>query len=127
MLKTQRFLFCNSKQSAPLPGGVAIILQNELGTQAVHVASRSQLAPSSFIGVVPAWLGKPRISTSYLGVLLIAAGFGYLADSVTPLLLPGYANVVDRFASIPLMLGEPALILWLLIIGAKDQPLRAAA
>lgn len=38
MLKTQRFLFCNSKQSAPLPGGVAIILQNELGTQAVHVA-----------------------------------------------------------------------------------------
>jgi len=62
-----------------------------------------------------------------LGVLLIAAGFGYLADSVTPLLLPSYANVVDRFASIPLMLGEPALILWLLIIGAKDQPLRAAA
>jgi hypothetical protein len=62
-----------------------------------------------------------------LGVLLIAAGFGYVADSVTPLLLPGYANVVDRFASIPLMLGEPALILWLLIVGAKDQPLRAAA
>ena len=47
----------------------------------------------------------PRV----LGVLLIAAGFGYVADSVTPLLLPGYANVVDRFASIPLMLGEPAL------------------
>ena len=38
----------------------------------------------------------PRI----IGVLLIAAGFGYLADSVTPLLLPSYANVVDRFASI---------------------------
>jgi len=65
----------------------------------------------------------PRI----LGVLLIAAGFAYLADSVTPLLLPSYANVVDRFASIPLMLGEPAIILWLLIVGAKDQPLEAAA
>jgi len=65
----------------------------------------------------------PRI----LGVLLIAAGFAYLADSITPLLLPSYANVVDRFASIPLMLGEPAIILWLLIIGAKDQPLEAAA
>ncbi len=62
-----------------------------------------------------------------LGVLLIAAGFGYLADSVTPLLLPAYAHVVDRLTSIPLMLGEPALILWLLIIGAKDQPLRATA
>ncbi len=65
----------------------------------------------------------PRI----VGVLLIAAGFGYLADSVTPLLLPSYANVVDRLASIPLTLGEPALILWLLIVGAKDQPLKAAA
>lgn len=62
-----------------------------------------------------------------LGVLLIAAGFGYLADCFTPLLLPSYAHAVDRLASIPLMLGEPALILWLLIIGAKDQPLRAAA
>jgi len=62
-----------------------------------------------------------------VGLLLIAAGFGYLADSVTPLLLPSYANVVGRFASIPLMLGEPAIILWLLIIGAKDQPLRAVA
>ena len=65
----------------------------------------------------------PRI----LGVLLIAAGFGYLADSVTPLLLPSYANVVDRLASIPLKVGEPALILWLLIRGAKDQPLETAA
>ena len=61
-----------------------------------------------------------------LGVLLIAAGFGYLAESVTPLFLPIYAKVVDRFASIPLMVGEPALILWLLIVGAKDQPLSAA-
>jgi len=61
----------------------------------------------------------PRI----LGVLLIAACFGYLSVSLTPVLLPGYANVVRRFASIPLTLGEPAIILWLLIMGAKDQPL----
>jgi uncharacterized protein DUF4386 len=63
----------------------------------------------------------------FLGVLLIAACFGYLADSLTPLLLPSYANIVGRFASIPLTLGEPATILWLLIRGAKDQPLQAAA
>jgi len=65
----------------------------------------------------------PRI----LGVLLIAAGFGYLADSLTPLLLPSYEGVVSRIANIPLTLGEPAIILWLLIRGAKDQPLEAAA
>lgn len=64
----------------------------------------------------------PRI----LGVLLIAACFGYLADSFTPLLLPSYENMVGRLAGIPLTLGEPAMILWLLIMGAKDQPLPAA-
>jgi len=64
----------------------------------------------------------PRI----LGVLLIAACFGYLADSLTPLLLPSYANIVGRFASIALTLGEPATILWLLIRGARNQPLQAA-
>ena len=65
----------------------------------------------------------PRI----LGVLLIAACFGYLADSLTPLLLPSYEDVVGRIANIPLTLGEPAIILWLLIRGAKDQPLEPAA
>jgi hypothetical protein len=63
----------------------------------------------------------PRI----LGVLLIAASFGYVADSLTPFLLPGYANIVGRLAGIPLALGEPSIILWLLIMGAKDQPLEA--
>jgi Domain of unknown function (DUF4386) len=65
----------------------------------------------------------PRI----LGVLLIAACFGYLADSLTPLLLPSYEGIVGRIANIPLTLGEPAIILWLLIGGAKEQPLKAAA
>ena len=65
----------------------------------------------------------PRI----LGVLLMAACFGYVADSLAPLLLPSYATLVGRIANIPLTLGEPAIILWLLIRGAKDQPLKAVA
>jgi len=65
----------------------------------------------------------PRI----LGVLLIAAGFGYLAQSLGPLLLPSYGDMVSRFANILTAIGEPAIILWLLIMGAKDQPLEAAA
>ena len=64
----------------------------------------------------------PRV----LGILLIAACIGYLADSLTPLLLPSYVNLVGRIANIPLTLGEPAIILWLLIRGAKDQSLEAA-
>jgi hypothetical protein len=70
---------------------------------------------------------RSRFLPRILGVLLIAAGFGYLADTFTPLLLPSYANLVGRLASIPLTLGEPAIILWLLIRGAKDQPLQATA
>jgi Domain of unknown function (DUF4386) len=64
----------------------------------------------------------PRI----LGVLLIAVCFGYLADSLTTLLLPSYGAVVSRFAMI-LTAGELPMMLWLLIVGAKDQPLAAPA
>ena len=63
----------------------------------------------------------------FLGALLIAACLGYLAVSLTQFLLPSYANIVGRLANIPLTLGEPVAILWLLIRGAKDQPLVAVA
>jgi len=59
--------------------------------------------------------------------VLIAACFGYLAVSLTQFILPSYANIVSRLANIPLTLGEPAAILWLLIRGAKDQALEAVA
>jgi hypothetical protein len=61
----------------------------------------------------------------FLGALLIAACFGYLAASLAPLLLPSYVNIVGRVANILLTLGEPSAILWFLIRGAKDQPLEA--
>jgi hypothetical protein len=59
----------------------------------------------------------PRI----LGYLLFLAALGYLAISVTFLLLPSYGPVVDKFAS-QLPLCELPIILWLLIWGAKVQP-----
>ncbi len=64
----------------------------------------------------------PRI----LGVLLIVNCFAYVAVSLTSLLLPDYANVVNRWATIP-ETGELWIMLWLLIKGAKVQPLVAAA
>jgi len=65
----------------------------------------------------------PRI----LGVLLIAACFGYLADSLTTLLVPSYGDLVNRFARILMGAGELSIMVWLLIKGAKDQPLAAPA
>jgi hypothetical protein len=64
----------------------------------------------------------PRI----LGVFLIIACFGYLSDSFTSLVLPSYSHIVSRYAMV-LNLGELPIIFWLLIMGAKDQPLEASA
>ena len=64
----------------------------------------------------------PRI----LGVWLIINGFAYLAMSFTGLLLPQYEDMVSRVA-FPALFGEIATMLWLLIKGAKVQPLAAAA
>jgi hypothetical protein len=64
----------------------------------------------------------PRI----LGVLLIVACFGNLADSLVSFGVMPFADTVSSVASI-LTIGELPIILWLVIVGAKDQPLPATA
>jgi len=64
----------------------------------------------------------PRI----LGVWLIINGFAYVVLSFTGLLLPQYQDVAFRRA-FPVLLGEMAIMLWLLIKGAKVQSLPAPA
>jgi hypothetical protein len=65
---------------------------------------------------------QSRFIPRVLGVLLIIAGVGYLASSVSFLLLPAYGSVVDKVAA-KLTLCELPIIFWLLIWGAKDQSL----
>jgi hypothetical protein len=62
----------------------------------------------------------------FLGYWLILNGFAYVATSFTGLLLPQYENLVSNI-TFPALLGEGALVLWLLIKGAKPQPLAAPA
>ena len=62
----------------------------------------------------------------FLGVWLILNGFAYVALSFTGLLLPDYYSVAFRMAQ-PLLFGELAIMLWLLIKGAKAPPLAAAS
>ena len=53
--------------------------------------------------------------------------FAYLADSVTALLWPQYETTVSNWV-FPVMFGELAIMLWLIIMGAKEgQPLATAA
>jgi hypothetical protein len=58
----------------------------------------------------------------FLGVLLVVAGSAYVVESITWLLLPDYRHQVSRFTG-PLRILELVTPLWLLIMGAKDQPL----
>lgn len=69
---------------------------------------------------------RSRFIPRILGVLLIANGFAYPIQSFTSFLLPQYADVVSRI-TFPVLLGEAAIMLWLLIRGVRDQPLVEAA
>ena len=62
----------------------------------------------------------------FLGVWLIINGFAYVVISVTGLLFPQYEAAVFNGA-FPVMLGELAIMLWLLTKGVKARPLAAVA
>jgi hypothetical protein len=60
-----------------------------------------------------------------IGVGLIINGVAYLAINFTGLLLPNYVDRVTRYVS-PALLGEGAIMLWLLIKGARPESSGAA-
>jgi hypothetical protein len=62
----------------------------------------------------------------FLGLWLILNGIAYLAESLTGLLLPQFEATVSNVL-FPALLGEIALMLWLLVKGADDRTMRAAA
>ena len=61
-----------------------------------------------------------------MGVGLIVNGFAYLVIAFTGLLVPQYVDRVSRMVS-PCLIGEGVVMLWLMIKGARPQPLPAAA
>ena len=70
---------------------------------------------------------KSRFIPRILGVWLMLNCFAYLATSVTGILWPQYEQRVSNWV-FPVMLGELAIMLWLIIVGAKErQPLATTA
>jgi hypothetical protein len=61
---------------------------------------------------------RSRFLPRFLGVWLFINGLAYLALSATGLFSPEHAKVV-RTATMPALFGEVALMLWLLIMGAR--------
>jgi hypothetical protein len=69
---------------------------------------------------------RSRFLPRFLGVWLIVNGFAYIVVSVTGFLVPQYEAVVGN-SVFPATLGEVAIMLWLVIRGAKPKQLAAAA
>ena len=57
----------------------------------------------------------------FLGGWLFANGLAYVALSATGLLVPHHAKAVMTYAT-PLLFGEMALMLWLLVAGVRQRP-----
>ena len=58
----------------------------------------------------------PRI----LGGWLLLNGVAYLANSFSGLMLPQYAEIVSK-VTFPVLFGEMAFMLWLLVIGVRRK------
>lgn len=61
---------------------------------------------------------KSRFMPRFLGVWLVLGGLSYVALSLTGVLVPAYQDKVFKISQ-PAMFGELALMLWLLIKGAR--------
>ena len=69
---------------------------------------------------------RSRFLPRFLGVWLAIAGFAWVILSLTGLLLPQYQDKVDTYSQ-PALFGEIALMLWLVIKGARPPALEATA
>jgi hypothetical protein len=69
---------------------------------------------------------RSRFLPRILGVWLMLNCFAYLATSVTGILWPQYEQSVSNWV-FPVMFGELAIMLWLIIIGAKERQALATA
>jgi hypothetical protein len=104
--------------------------RDALGTLFLHLRGQGLVVEQIFWGL---WLFpfgllvmRSGFIPKILGVLLIINGFAYVVASLTELLAPAYANLVERFALIP-ETGELWIMLWLLIKGVRAQPPVAAS
>ncbi len=97
----------------------------------LHLHGRGFVAGEVFYGL---WLFplailtyRSRFLPRFLGVWLVLNGLAYLAQSFTGFLLPQYENTVANIV-FPVLTGEVAFMLWLLIRGAKPpEPAAASA
>ena len=66
---------------------------------------------------------RSRALPRLLGIFLMLGCAGYMLNFFGPLLSPGFSETaLSHYASIPSSIGEIGTCLWLLIMGARQQP-----
>jgi hypothetical protein len=77
------------------------------------------LAPLGYLAYRSGWFPKA------LGIVLIAACVSYLGDSLAAFLFPDVGKAIHGFATILPAIAEPAMVLYLLVVGVKTKKAKA--
>ncbi len=103
--------------------------RNALATLFLNLGQQGNLVSEIFWGLWLLPLGllvyRSRFLPRFLGGWLIINGLAYVALSFTGLLWPQHLNTVNTIVT-PILFGEVAFMLWLLIVGARVRPPAAA-
>lgn len=104
--------------------------RDAIATLLINFNSKGVLVSEMFWGLWLLPLGSLVYRSGFLprllGVWLFINGLAYVALSLTGLLLPQHSKVLFTMAT-PVLFGEAALMLWLLIVGARVKPSAVAA
>ena len=102
--------------------------QEALAMLFVRLHSQGHLVSLVFAGLwlfpVGALVIRSGFLPRFLGIWLIAGGFGWLVVTWAGLFAPQYQEMIFTFGQ-PLFFGEIAFTLWLLLVGAKVRPFAA--
>ncbi len=91
-----------------------------------HQNTAAEILWGAWLFPLAALVYRSRFLPRFLGVWLVINGFAYVLISLTGVLLPQYQGKVFAYSQ-PALFGELALMLWLVIKGAKPPAPAAAA
>jgi hypothetical protein len=77
------------------------------------------LAPLGYLAYRSGWFPKA------LGVVLVAAAASYIVDLLAAFLFPDIGKAIHGYASILPAIAEPAMVLYLLVVGVKTSKPKA--
>ena len=105
--------------------------RDALGLMALEAHQYGYLVALVFFGLHVAVLGWLFLRSTFLprtlGVLLGIAAVGYLVNSFTYFLIPGYDGALSPIALAPVLVAEVAVVGWLLVKGIDVTRWRARA